>query len=109
MIPRHDSGLNRVDGADRRRSPRQAAEGRYRCVRLRGGKELFVLNYSIGGMLVEGPVRIAPGAVLEAYVVGPSGRALVRARALRSYVAVVEPECVRYQVALAFETPVTMA
>lgn len=75
-------------------------------VRLRAGRELAVLNISDGGVLVEGPARLHPGAHVDVHVVTREGRVLVRSRVVRAFISHLEADLVRYRGALAFERTV---
>jgi len=90
---------------ERRRSARHApaaAEPGAR-VRLRGGREVAVLDLSPGGALVEGETRLLPGTHVDVHVMTPSGRVLVRSRVVRAFVSDVSSERVVYRSALAFD------
>ena len=75
-------------------------------VRLRTGRELFVVNVSNTGLLVEGAVRLLPGTHVDVHIVTIAGRVLVRSRIIRAYVFELDAQVVRYRGALAFERPV---
>jgi hypothetical protein len=72
-------------------------------IRLRVGAELSVLDLSAWGVLVEGHVRLAPGARVDAHVITHEGRQLVRSRVVRAYVSAVSADALRYRAALHFD------
>jgi hypothetical protein len=74
-------------------------------IRLRTGRELAVVDVSNGGALVEG-ARLLPGTHVDVHVTTPDGRVLVRSRVVRSYVADLQSNAVRYRGALAFDRPI---
>ena len=90
---------------ERRHAPRRVPEQQESLarVRLRAGRELTVLNISDGGVLVEGPARLHPGAHVDVHVVTRDGRVLVRSRVVRAFVSHLEADLVRYRGTLAFE------
>jgi hypothetical protein len=90
---------------ERRHAPRRVPEPQESLarVRLRAGRELAVLNISDGGVLVEGPARLHPGAHVDVHVVTREGRVLVRSRVVRAFVSHLEADLVRYRGTLAFE------
>lgn len=96
---------------DRRRTPRRipASDEPLSRVRLRGGREMAVLDVSDGGALIEGPTRLHPGTHVDVHVVTTDGRFLVRGRVLRAWVGYLDAAMVRYRVALAFEQKVDTA
>lgn len=75
-------------------------------VRLRTGRELLVVNVSNAGLLVEGTVRLLPGAHVDVHVMTREGRVLVRSRIVRAYVFDLDAEWVRYRGGLAFDRQV---
>jgi hypothetical protein len=72
-------------------------------MRLRGGRELAVINVSNAGVLSEGPVRLLPGSHVEVHVVRRDGRVLVRSRVVRCHVERLLQDAVVYRAGLAFE------
>lgn len=78
-------------------------------VRLRGGREMAVLDVSDGGALVEGTTRLHPGTHVDVHVVTAEGRTLVRGRVLRAWIGYLDAALVRYRIALAFESHVDTA
>jgi len=74
-------------------------------VRLRTGRELSVVDVSNTGVLVEGRVRLLPGTHVDVHVITREGRALVRSRVARCFVAALQADAVSYRGALAFERP----
>jgi hypothetical protein len=96
---------------DRRRAARRAPDAGdvLARVRLRGGRELGVLNISPGGALLEGETRLLPGTHVDVHVTTRDGRVLVRARVMRAWVVRLRADAVSYRVALTFETPVDTA
>jgi hypothetical protein len=77
-------------------------------VRLRGGRELVVVNVSITGALVEGTARLLPGTHLDVHLTATQGRLLVRARVLRCAVYAMTADVITYRGALAFGEPVDL-
>jgi hypothetical protein len=90
---------------ERRHAPRRVPEPgeALSAVRVRGGRELAVVDVSEAGVLVDGPARLLPGTHVEVHVVTVDGRVLVRTRVVRAYVSALRAEGVRYRSALAFE------
>jgi hypothetical protein len=72
-------------------------------VRLRTGPELSVIDVSDWGVLVQGLVRLLPGARLDVHLIALHGRVLVRCRVVRAYVAGLRPDAIVYRGALAFD------
>lgn len=101
----------RVLSIERRRAARRAphADEPLSRIRLRGGRELLVIELSDSGALVEGAVRLLPGTHVDVHVVTADGRTLVRSRVVRAYVCHVAADVVRYRGAIAFERPVDTA
>jgi hypothetical protein len=93
---------------ERRQAPRRAPEADEPLarVRVRGGRELAVIDVSDSGVLVEGQARLLPGTHVEVHVVTVAGRVLVRTRVVRAFVSAVQADGVRYRAAVAFERPV---
>jgi len=89
---------------ERRHAPRRVPEAGdpLSAVRVRGGRELAVVDVSEAGVLVDGPARLLPGTHVEVHVVTVDGRVLVRTRVVRAFVSALR-EGVRYRSALAFE------
>jgi hypothetical protein len=77
-------------------------------IRLRGGRELAVLNVSTTGALVEGSTRLLPGTHLDVHVTTRRGRVLIRARVVRCEVWAITADVVTYRGALAFAEPVDL-
>src|SRR5262245_974936 len=94
--------------ADRRRTARRVPDAGdvLARVRLRGGRELSVLNISPSGALVEGETRLLPNTHVDVHVTTRDGRVLARARVVRGWVFYLTADSVRYRHALAFETPI---
>ena len=103
------------------------------AVRVRGGRELAVIDVSDSGVLVEGQARLLPGTHVEVHVVTAAGRVLVegqarllpgthvevhvvttagrvlvRTRVVRAFVSALKGG-IRYRTALAFERTVDTA
>jgi hypothetical protein len=93
---------------ERRRAVRRAPGGQESLarVRLRTGPELSVINISDDGALVEGAVRLLPGARLDIHVIAREGRVLVRSRVVRAHVSAIRADAVRYCGAVVFDQPV---
>jgi hypothetical protein len=96
---------------ERRRAVRRVPSGHESLtrVRLRTGPELSVRDISDVGALVEGAVRLLPGARLDIHVIARDGRVLVRSRVVRAQVSTICAEGVRYRGAIAFDQPVDTA
>ena len=77
--------------------------------RLRGGREVAVVDLSASGALVEGDVRLLPGTHVDVHVVTVHGRVLVRSRVMRAFVSAVCSERVSYRSALAFDRHIDVA
>jgi hypothetical protein len=96
---------------ERRTAPRRAvgaAEAIAR-VRLRGGRELILVDVSDAGGLVEGQARLLPGTHVDAHILTAGGRVLVRSRVSRAQVCRLAASEVTYRCALAFQQPVNTA
>jgi hypothetical protein len=93
---------------EKRRAPRRIpqAEEPLTQMRLRTGRELQVVDVADAGALVEGEARLLPGTHVDVHVTTREGRVLVRSRVIRAYVCDVQPACVRYRGALAFDAAV---
>ena len=89
---------------DRRRAARRSPFGRELLsrVRLRGGRELDIVNVSRAGALVEGEVRLLPGVHVDVHVTTAEGRVLLRSRIVRAFVWSLKADVVMYRGALAF-------
>lgn len=96
---------------ERRRAARRipAGEEPLSRVRLRGGRELAVVDLSHAGALVEGPARLLPGTHVDVHIVTSEGRTLVRSRVVRAYVSYLDAEVVRYRGAICFERTIDTA
>ena len=96
-----------VSDSDRRRAPRRAPFGDEPLsrVRLRGRRELDVVNVSRAGVLVEGAVRLLPGVHVDVHVTTAEGRVLLRSRVVRAFVWSLAAHVVTYRGALAFPQP----
>jgi hypothetical protein len=99
-----------TDLGDRRRSGRwmPGSIDALSRVRLRGGRELVVVNVSTTGVLVEGTTRLLPGTHLDVHVTAAQGRILVRARVVRCAVSAVTADVITYRGALAFDEAVDL-
>src|SRR5262245_46724575 len=75
-------------------------------MRMRTGTELTVLDLSDDGTLVEGGVRLVPGARVDVHVITREGRVLVRSRVVRAFVSMVKADSLTYRAALLFDQPV---
>ena len=75
-------------------------------MRMRTGTELTVLDLSDDGTLVEGGVRLVPGARVDVHVITREGRVLVRSRVIRAFISMVKADSLNYRAALLFDQPV---
>ena len=89
---------------ERRQAPRRLPDAGdpLAAVRVRGGRELKVVDISDHGVLVESEARLLPGTHVEVHMVTGDGRVLVRTRVVRACVSALR-DGVRYRSALAFE------
>lgn len=78
-------------------------------VRLRGGRELVVIDVSSTGAFVRGDVRLLPGTHIDIHIVGADGRVLARSRVVRARVSAVWGDRIEYCGALAFERPIDVS
>lgn len=91
---------------ERRASPRR---GRQECgwlvaTRVRPGHDVLLRDLSGGGALVEGPVRLVPGAPVELQLVAVDGGHRLRGRVLRCSVCALDgTRGVQYRAALVFD------
>jgi len=97
-----------TDFVERRRLPRRAPDpgDTLARVRLRGGRELLVVDISGCGALLEGETRLLPGTHVDVHLTTRDGRVLVRARVMRARVVRLRADAVGYHAALAFENAV---
>jgi hypothetical protein len=72
-------------------------------LRLRGGREVSLVDLSANGALVEGDARLLPGTHVDVHVVTTNGRVLVRSRVVRAYVCAVSRDRITYRSGLAFD------
>jgi hypothetical protein len=89
--------------SERRSEPRRSA-GSARCkpdAVLRPGQAVRLLNINSRAALVESEARLRPGAITELQLARNAGRASIRGRLDRCYVAALEP--LRYRGLLVFE------
>jgi hypothetical protein len=100
-----------IESGERRRVSRWAPEPTQALsrVRLRGGRELDVINVSSFGALVAGASRVLPGTHIDVHVTATQGRVLVRARVVRCAVWGLTADAVQYRAALAFEAAVDLS
>jgi hypothetical protein len=91
---------------DRRRAARRSPDPRdgLARVRLRGGREMLVVNISPCGALLEGESRLLPGTHIDVHVITRQGRVLVRARVVRASVCRLRADAVVYEGAIAFDS-----
>jgi hypothetical protein len=97
-------------GDHERRSERRRSAGGARCradAVLRPGQPVRVLNINSRAALVESGARLRPGASTELQLTIDAGRARVRGRLDRCYVAALEP--LRYRGLLVFEDSLVLA
>jgi hypothetical protein len=97
-----------VTNMDRRRSPRVSAEHTcwQRLAIVRPGREVFLLNLSRGGALIESSARLTVGARTELQLFGPRRR-LLAGRVERCRVVALDP--LRYEGALIFDEDFEMS
>ena len=98
-----------ADAGERRSETRRSA-GSVRCrpdAVLRPGQPVMLLNINSRAALVESDARLRPGAVTELQLGLHGGRASIRGRLDRCYVAALEP--LRYRGLLVFETRLELA
>jgi len=98
----HPSGPERRVAV--RRTP--GAEEPIVHARLRGGREVALIDVSRAGALVEGPARVLPGTHVDLHVLSAAGRVLVRCRVARAFVHHLSTGAVVYRAGLAFERAV---
>jgi hypothetical protein len=102
------AGAVRVRRLERRRFQRTAAGNADAAVRarVRPGRDVILLDFSCGGVLVEATSRLLPGGVVDLQIIG-QGRAWGRsARVVRCRVsALLADECVRYRAGIEFLRP----
>ena len=85
---------------ERRAWPRNHVS-RTACVR--PGRDVFVLDLSRGGALLEGRTRLAPNSRVELRLNGPGRVIHLTGRVVRCYVSALNESIVSYQAAVAFE------
>jgi hypothetical protein len=97
--------MNQVLRSERRASPRKLWDecGWLLSARLRPGQDVSVLDLSTRGALVEGVVRLMPGASIELHLIGLDRRQTLRGRVVRCHVSALDPSGVRYRAALEFD------
>ena len=93
---------------ERRRAARRsvASDEPLAQAKLRTGGQLVVLDTSNWGVLTETTARLLPGRHLDVHIVTSGGRTLVRSRVVRAFVSHLQPDAIRFRVALAFEQAV---
>ena len=93
---------------ERRQQSRRipAADEPLARMRMRTGTELTVLDVSDLGTLVEGDVRLVPGARVDVHVITRAGRVLVRSRVVRAFISKLRADSLRYRAALLFDQAV---
>jgi len=99
------AALTPVAHADRRHAARRTPRDRepLERIRLRTGRSVRVLNVSDQGVLAEGTARLLPGTHIDAHLVTPVGRVLVRSRVVRAWISALEQDGPVYRCALAFQ------
>jgi len=70
---------------------------------IRPGRRIAIVNASATGALIESGHRLLPGSIVECQIQGRPGRTAVRARIVRSYVAMVRCGSLCYRAALQFD------
>ena len=98
-----------TDERERRSEPRRSA-GSTRCkpeAVLRPGQPVMLINISSRAALVESDARLRPGRITELQLALAAGRASIRGRLDRCYVAALEP--LRYRGVLVFEDRLELA
>jgi hypothetical protein len=71
--------------------------------RIRPGHDVSLVNVSAKGALIETTHRLLPGSAVELRMAASHGRASVRGRVLRSFVARLRSDCVWYRGAIGFD------
>jgi hypothetical protein len=98
--------MSRSIAAERRRWPRKAGVDCAWLVgtRVRPGRDVSLLDLSRGGALVEGAIRLLPGAVVELQLLGHESRHVVRGHVLRCAVSALDRRLgVHYRAAVRFD------
>jgi hypothetical protein len=104
----HDTTPTPPGLACERRQDARMRHGRVADLRatVRPGWPATVIDLSAGGMLIEAPRPLRPGARVHLQVIEASRQFAMAAHVLRCAVAVVDPEGgVRYRAALRFDQP----
>ena len=94
------------NGIDRRVHQRiRAADLKWlRGSRVKNGPEVTLVDFSVGGVLLDSDVRLKPGAVITLEIVG-AGTVEVRSEVLRCQIAALRDAAAVYRGALAFKSP----
>ncbi len=98
--------MNGLSLGERRCWPRGTADscGWVRAARVRPGRDVQLINLSAGGALIEGTIRLSPGAAVDLQLVAEDTRHVLRGRVLRSAVRALDHGGrVYYRVAVCFE------
>lgn len=100
----------RLDGSDRRASPRiPAAAVPYLIARVEGGPPVRLIDLSKRGVQVETPLKMPPGSTVTIRFVSGHTTVTLNGAVVRSTVSVVETGgAVTYHTALAFTDELTM-
>jgi hypothetical protein len=102
--------MDRPVVADRRRFHRHA----YRdgvlppSARIRPGQDVTIVNLSPMGMLAEGFCRLSPGTLVEVRLELEHGGLFIDGEVIRSFVAVLDRQRIRYRVAVVFALPISI-
>lgn len=97
--------------ADQRRGAERQTRGQVPWlsrIKLPWGLDLELLNISTSGILVETTAKFTPGSRTEFHLLGPDTELVVPGRFVRTEVAAVDPRCVKYYAAAAFEKPLNL-
>lgn len=93
-----------TDRLERRKTDRSIpTEHGIVSARVRPGREVFVIDLSAGGILVETIHRLLPGVWIELHLTTPERRVAMRGCVLRCAVARLGPESIWYRGAIRFD------
>ncbi len=95
-----------IPDRERRKTP-QEIEG-FQSVVLSPGGPVDALNLSNSGILVETGARAKPGSAVQVRIFTAGGNHEVEAKVVRSEVMTVSKNGIRYELAIAFDTPLDL-